>query len=69
MTPATQRTIARWIHILCGLPIIGFVYGPPAEVEPYRYMFQYVFMPVLLVSGLWLWKGHWVRRLFSRSSA
>lgn len=63
-----KRSILRWIHILFGLPLIGFVYSPPAETEPYRYMFQYVFMPVLLASGLWLWKGPAVRRLFSKTS-
>lgn len=51
MNPGLKRTILRWIHILFGLPLIGLVYGPPAETEQYRYMFQYVFMPVLLVSG------------------
>lgn len=70
MNQATQRTILRWIHIFVGLPLIGFVYGPPAETEQYRYMFQYVFMPALLVSGLWMWKGHWLTRLiFKRSLA
>ena len=66
MTTATERSIVRWIHILFGLPLIGFVYGPPAETEPYRYLFQYVFVPVLLLSGLWMWKGHLVRRLLSK---
>lgn len=61
-----SRSILRWIHIFFGLPLIGFVYGPPAEVEPYRYMFQYVFVPGLLVSGLWMWKGHVLRRLISK---
>jgi hypothetical protein len=69
MTTATERTIFRWVHILFGLPLIGFIYGPPAETEQYRYMFQYVFVPVLLLSGLWMWKGHVARRLFSKRSA
>lgn len=69
MNQSTKRSIARWIHVLFGLPLIGFVYGPPAETEPYRYLFQYVFVPVLLLSGLWMWKGHLVTRLFSNRSA
>ena len=69
MTTATERTIFRWVHILFGLPLIGFVYGPPAETEPYRYLFQYVFVPVLLLSGLWMWKGHLVRRRLSNPSS
>ena len=69
MTQATQRSILRWIHILFGLPLVGFVYGPPAETEPYRYLFKYVFVPALLLSGVWMWKGHVVRRLMSKSPA
>ena len=65
MNQGTQRLIIRWIHILFGLPLIGFVYGPPAETEQYRPMFQYLFVPVLLLSGFWMWKGHLVRRLFA----
>lgn len=66
MTNATQRSILRVIHIVFGLPLIGFVYGPQPETEPYRYLFQWVFVPVLLISGLWMWKGHVVMRLFAR---
>ncbi|MDF3058701.1 MAG: hypothetical protein K0R17_2916 [Rariglobus sp.] len=68
MNTGTQRIIFRWIHILFGLPIIGYIYGPPEEVAQYAYMFRYVFMPVILLSGLWMWKGHWVTRLFSKKS-
>lgn len=69
MSNATQRLICRWIHILFGLPLIGFVYGPQPETEPYRYLFQYVFVPVLLLSGLWMWKGHVVQRMLSKRPA
>lgn len=68
MNTGTQRTVLRWIHIIFGLPIIGYIYGPPEEVAPYAYMFRYVFMPVILLSGLWMWKGHLLIRLFSKKS-
>lgn len=69
MNAATKRSILRWVHIVFGLTLIGFVYGPPAETEPYRYMFQYVFMPAILISGFWLWKGDALLRLFSKRTA
>jgi hypothetical protein len=69
MKETTKRAIFRWIHIIFGLPILGYIYGPPAEVQQYAPMFQYFFVPVLLISGLWLWKGHLVRRLFQKRSA
>jgi len=66
MSEATQRTVFRWIHIVFGLPILGYIYGPPEEVQQYAPMFRFVFVPVLLLSGGWMWKGHVVRRLFSK---
>ncbi|QOV91227.1 hypothetical protein [Humisphaera borealis] len=66
MKPATERTIVRWIHLVFGLTIIGYVYGPPEEVLPYRDNFRFGFVPVILLSGLWLWKGHVIKRLFSK---
>ena len=69
MNQGTKHTIFRWIHIIFGLPILGYIYGPPAEVQQYAPMFQFVFVPVLLLSGLWMWKGHVITRLFSRKSS
>jgi hypothetical protein len=66
MTASTQRTVFRWIHLVFGLPIIGYIYGPPEEVQPYAPMFRYLFIPVILLSGLWMWKGHVIVRLFSK---
>lgn len=68
MSNSTKRSIFRVIHILFGLPLIGFVYGPQPETEPYRYLFKFVFVPVLLVSGLLMWKGHLITRMFSKES-
>lgn len=69
MSNATERTIFRWIHIVFGLPLLGYIYGPPEEVGQYAPIFRFVFVPVLLLSGLWMWKGHVVRRLLSKRSA
>ena len=30
---------------------------------------RYVFVPTMVVSGLWMWKGHVVRRWFSSKPA
>lgn len=69
MNLGIQRTILRWIHILLGFPILGYIYGPPEEVRQYLPMYRYVFVPILVLSGLWMWKGHLVSRLFSKKSA
>jgi hypothetical protein len=67
MSPSTRRLIARWIHLLFALPLIGVIYGPAAETEPHRPCFQIVYFPVVVLSGLWMWKGQVVRNGFSRS--
>jgi thiosulfate reductase cytochrome b subunit len=67
MTAATKRSILRWIHIVFGLTLVGFIYGPPEEVAPYRDIFRYIFMPAVIVTGLWLWKGEAIKRLLWKS--
>ena len=34
----------------------------------YAFSIRYILLPVLLLSGLWMWKGHVVRRLLSKRS-
>lgn len=68
MNDSTKRSIFRWIHIIFGLPIIGYIYGPPEEVAQYAPMFRYVFVPVIVLSGLWMWKGQVLLRLISKKS-
>ena len=62
------RSIFRWIHIICGIPILGYIYDSPSDTHNYAFSVRYVFLPVLLLSGLWMWKGHVVRRLVSKRS-
>ncbi|MDB5324688.1 MAG: hypothetical protein JWM57_257, partial [Phycisphaerales bacterium] len=68
MSNATQRTICRWIHIVFGLSIVAYIYGPPEEVVQYRDNFRFVFVPVIVLSGFWMWKGHVLLRPFSKKS-
>jgi hypothetical protein len=68
MKDATKRSIFRWIHIIFGIPILGYIYDSPSDTPNYASTVRYVFLPVLLLSGLWMWKGHVVRRLLSKKS-
>jgi hypothetical protein len=65
----TKRSIFRWIHIICGIPILGYIYDSPSDTHNYAFSVRYVFLPVLLLSGLWMWKGHVVRQLIWKRSA
>ena len=68
MSNATQRSIVRWIHIILAVPIIGYIYSPFDQIPNYAPATRFVFVPVLVLSGLWMWKGHVVRGLFSKET-
>lgn len=69
MKEATKRTIVRWIHLVFAIPIAGYIYSPFDQIPNYAPLTRYFFVPAIVVSGLWMWKGHVVRRLFSRRPA
>jgi hypothetical protein len=68
MKEATTRSILRWIHIVFSIPIIGYIYSPFEEIPKYAPRVRLVVVPVMLLSGLWMWKGHLVRRLIWKRS-
>jgi hypothetical protein len=69
ISDATQRSIFRWIHIIFGIPILGYIYSPFEEIPNYAPAVRFVFLPVIVLSGLWMWKDHVLRRLVSKRSA
>lgn len=66
ISEATKRSIFRWIHLIFGIPIIGYIYSPFEEIPNYAPAVRFVFLPVIALSGLWMWKGHVLRRLISK---
>jgi hypothetical protein len=66
---ATQRLIFRWIHLVLAIPIIGYVYSPFEQLPDYAPVVRFISIPVLVLTGLWMWKGHLLRRLFSKTPA
>jgi hypothetical protein len=63
------RILFRWIHIICAIPITGYIYSPFEVLPSYATPTRFVFFPVMVLTGLWMWKGHLVRRLFSTGQA
>ena len=57
MKSATKRPILRWLHIIVTIPIFGYIYGPAAEVQEYAGAVRFVFVPVIVLSGLWMYSG------------
>ena len=68
MTQGTLRTIFRWMHLVFSIPILGYIYSPFDKIPDYAPFTRFFFVPVMVLSGLWMWKGHLVRRLFSRQT-
>jgi hypothetical protein len=58
MNVRTQRHIVRWVHIVLSVPILGYIYGPVASMPIAANVVRFVLMPVVIVSGFWMWKGH-----------
>jgi hypothetical protein len=64
-----QRTIFRWLHIVLSIPIVGYIYSPFDQIPNYANKVRFFFLPMLVLTGLWMWKGHLVRRLIWKRSA
>lgn len=69
MNQSTNRLIFRWIHIVFSIPILGYIYSPFDKIPQYAPPTRYFFFPVMVLTGLWMWKGHLVRRLISKKPA
>lgn len=66
MTEANKRTLSRWIHLVFGIPILGYCYSPFAVLPEYAPTVRYVAVPVVIVSGLWMAYGPVARRWTTR---
>lgn len=69
MKETTKRAIFRWIHLILAIPILGYIYSPFENLPDYAPMTRFVFFPAIALMGLWMWKGHLVRRVFARKPA
>jgi hypothetical protein len=57
MSSATKRTILRSIHLILTIPILGYIYGEPSEVQQYAGAARFVFVPIIILSGYWMYAG------------
>jgi hypothetical protein len=68
MNQGIKRSILRWIHLVFSIPIIGYVYSPFEEIPNYAPVVRFVAVPVIVLTGFWMWKGHVLRRLIWKRS-
>jgi len=57
ISTATKRSILRWIHIVFGIPILGYIYSPFEEIPKYAPAVRLVFLPIIVLAGFWMWIG------------
>jgi len=69
MNQGTKRSILRWTHLVLSIPIIGYVYSPFEDIPNYAPVVRFIAVPGIVLTGLWMWKGHLLRQLISKSSA
>ena len=49
-------------HVILSVPILEYIYGPLGIRLRAAFATRYVFVPTVVLSGLWMWKGYAVRR-------
>ncbi len=64
MKAATERKAVRWFHLLASIPILGYPYGPVVQKPEAAFATKFVIVPLVVLSGLWLWKGYFVKKWF-----
>ena len=69
MKQSTVRLILRWIHLILAIPIYGYIYSPFDKLPLYAFPTRFIFFPLMVLTGLLMWKGHVLRRLISKRSA
>ena len=54
---STTRSILRWVHLIFAIPILGYIYSPFAELPNYAAVTRFVFAPVIILAGYWMYAG------------
>ena len=57
MMKDATRSIVRWIHIVFSIPILGYIYSPFEEIPKYAPAVRFVFVPIIVLSGFWMYSG------------
>ena len=56
---AATRTVLRWVHLVLAIPILGYIYSPFEEIPQYASITRFVFVPIMLLAGYWMYAG-WI---------
>ena len=56
MNSLSERALIRTLHLVLSIPIIGFIYGPVAHIPPAATFTRLIAVPVVALSGIWMWQ-------------
>ena len=69
MKPWPERDTIRLLHFVLSIPILGFLYGPVAHIPQAAWFTRWVAMPVVVLSGVWMWlKPRVMKRIHARKA-
>jgi predicted tellurium resistance membrane protein TerC len=54
---ATKRKILRVLHLVVAIPILGYCYSPFQELPNYAPVVRFVSVPIIILSGFWMYAG------------
>jgi hypothetical protein len=62
-----ERDFIRLLHLVLSVPILGYLYGPVAAIPGAAWFTRWIAVPLVVLSGLWLWlKPRVAKRLAKR---
>lgn len=64
MSEAKLRMILRRVHIILGLVILCYIYSPWAAFVSFQVLVKFIIVPVIVVTGIWIWKFAALNKLF-----
>ncbi|MGF1639298.1 MAG: DUF2141 domain-containing protein [Cyclobacteriaceae bacterium] len=69
MRASTKRNAVRWLHIGVGSAIAAYIYSPLGQIPSFQLATKAVIIPLTILSGVWLWKGHLLRKKTPNTSS
>jgi hypothetical protein len=61
-----QRTILRCSHLLAGMLNVFFIYTPLGDVWAFELLVRIILVPVIIISGVWMWQQAKVMKLLTK---
>lgn len=64
MKSIERRKSVTFLHLAAGIFLGAYIYSPLGEVAAFQMLVKFFILPLLALSGLWLWKGHLLQQSF-----